>query len=78
MPENKPHASSKKIMNVRRGMALTQKQWAKLFFAMLHKDHFETVNEYLDELPESERKGVENEMARMAKTITMRKGYEWQ
>lgn len=74
----KSHASARRIKNVARGHERTAKQWAKYFFALLHQDHFETVNEYLDELPASDRELVKDEMARMAKTITTRKGYEWQ
>jgi hypothetical protein len=69
--------SQKKIANTFRGKSLTKKQWAKVFFALLHKDHFETVLEYLDELPEADRQSVQEEMARMARTIATRRGYEW-
>lgn len=67
----------KKIRNTKRADARTKKQWARLFFGLLHKDHFETVLEYLDELPEADRKDVQDEMARMAKLITTRRGFEW-
>lgn len=74
----KQQASARRIKNVQRGQDRTAKQWAKYFFAMLHVDHSETVNEYLDELPQSDREFVKSEMARMANMITKRKGYEWQ
>ncbi len=70
-------ASQRKIFNRERGKALTKKQWAKTFFALLHNDHFETVLEYLDELPEADRKEVQEEMTRMARMIDSRRGYEF-
>lgn len=67
----------RKIKSTRFHDARTAKQWARFFFAELLIDHPETVNEYLDTIPSNHRNSVLDEMKRMAKMITTRKGYEW-